>query len=423
MKILLIDDQPNIISSLVAGIPWLEMGFSSIFTAQSASAAREIIESNHLDIVISDIEMPNEDGLSLLSWAREKGYDYECILLTAHADFSYAKKAISLNVAEYVLQPAKNEDVIRAVNNALEKIKTKDTPAPIQRQINNFNYAAQNIVIKTLFEEWPTIEASIINPDKLDKRLNSLKQFGIQCMPEWPGIISMIKIRKWKSLPLSASDFLFQYQELINKAFTTFEITHISYYMDESTYFTIFFCKEGELITNVIKKLYDQISSELGAAVRLFYAATQIRFIRNTLDGLLNIENQYALSHFNDVHLIEISQDDLYNAAVGADNYQHYNSLIHEYISEHISDAITRTDLADHLKITPDNVSYIIKLTENMTVKELVTKKKMEHAKAMLHNTKHPISDIAAKCGYDSFAYFSKVYRETYGITPSQERQ
>ena len=58
MNILLIDDQPNIISSLVAGIPWYELGFTSIFTATSALAAREILQKNIVDIVVSDIEMP-----------------------------------------------------------------------------------------------------------------------------------------------------------------------------------------------------------------------------------------------------------------------------------------------------------------------------------------------------------------------------
>ena len=50
MNILLIDDQPNIISSLVAGIPWYELGFTSTFTATSALAAREILQKNIVSV-------------------------------------------------------------------------------------------------------------------------------------------------------------------------------------------------------------------------------------------------------------------------------------------------------------------------------------------------------------------------------------
>lgn len=126
MNILLVDDQPNILTSLVAGIPWLEMGFSSIFTATSAAKAKAILREHPIDIVISDIEMPNEDGLSLLSWARKKGMDFACILLTAHADFSYAQQAISLNVSEYVIQPAKKADIIHAINNAVHNMESRE---------------------------------------------------------------------------------------------------------------------------------------------------------------------------------------------------------------------------------------------------------------------------------------------------------
>ena len=57
MNILLVDDQPNIISSLVSCIPWHSLGFSSIFTATSAEAAREILSTHKVDILITDIEM------------------------------------------------------------------------------------------------------------------------------------------------------------------------------------------------------------------------------------------------------------------------------------------------------------------------------------------------------------------------------
>ena len=421
MNVLLIDDQPNILSSLMAGIPWLEMGFSSIFTAQSANAAREILSDNKVDIVVSDIEMPGEDGISLLQWAREQGYDYECILLTAHADFTFAQKAISLGVLEYVIQPAKQQDIIHAIEHAIQKIKANGETSPVLLAADQFNYAAQNIVIKTLFEEWPVIEASIINPAKLEKRITQLKQFGINVEAENPCIITLINIRKWKKLPLTAADFLKHYNHLLHELFPT-DTTTISYYLDDKYFITVFFTEGTDEIIRGIEALHERIPSDIGAATRLFFAKTEVRFIKNTMEGIIGIEKKDALTHKDDCRMIEVNNDDLYSEALGSDNYQHYNKLIHEYIENHISDAITRTDLADYLMIPPDHVSYIIKRTECCSVKELVTKIKMEHAKGLLQNTKYQISEIAFKCGYDSFAYFSKVYRETYGITPSQER-
>ena len=78
---------------------------------------------------------------------------------SAHADFTYAQKAISLRVSEYVIQPAKNEDIIQAVIKKAKQKRLGTDTAKQKTSADNFNYAAQNIVIKTLFEEWPTIEA------------------------------------------------------------------------------------------------------------------------------------------------------------------------------------------------------------------------------------------------------------------------
>lgn len=424
MNILLIDDQPAILSSLLSGIPWYELGFDSIFMASSADKARAILNSNHIDVVISDIEMPQETGLDLLAWARQKGFDFECILLTAHADFGYAQKAISLKISEYVIQPAKNEDIIRAVRQTVKNLEAKKAyKAQAQAQpADKINTAAQNIVTKTLFEEWPSIEQTIVDPNQLKARLNTLRQFGFQYEATSPCIIFLIHIRKWKALPLSATDFLAKYQGLYNQIFGSHNHANISFYLKDNLLFTIIFSPATDEIMAGLKALFEQIPQKTGAGIRLFHSATEMRFIRNAMDGIISYANQYTLNHMNEIQMIKIDSDDLYVSATGSRNYQHYIRLIRNYIQTNISEAIGRSDIADYLHLTPDNVSYIIKTAENMTVKEFINHIKMEYARGLLKNTQYAISEIAQKCGYDSFAYFSKVYRSIYGIAPSQER-
>ena len=87
-----------------------------------------------------------------------------------------------------------------------------------------------------------------------------------------------------------------------------------------------------------------------------------------------------------------------------------------------MSEPITRTQIADALYISAGQVSHVIKDLEDMSCKELITKMKMEYARKLLRLSKFSIGDIAIQCGYDSFAYFSKVYKATFGISPSTER-
>ena len=95
---------------------------------------------------------------------------------------------------------------------------------------------------------------------------------------------------------------------------------------------------------------------------------------------------------------------------------------IRDYILKHIDQPITRTQIADALFISLSHVSCIMKEMENLSCKELITKIKMDYARKLLRNSKYAIGDIAVRCGYDSFAYFSKVYKQTFSVAPSMER-
>jgi len=115
MVLLIVNDIEIEARTMASEIPWETCGISRVFTAVSAGCARQIILENHVDILLCDIEMPDENGLSLIRWIQEKGYDIECILLTCHADFAYAQEGISLGCQDYITLPAKYEDIAASV--------------------------------------------------------------------------------------------------------------------------------------------------------------------------------------------------------------------------------------------------------------------------------------------------------------------
>ena len=115
MNLLIVNDIVMEANTMASGIPWEKSGIDRVHTAYSAGAAREIIRGNPIDILLCDIEMPDENGLSLIRWIKENGYDIECILLTCHADFAYAQEGISLGVEDYITLPAKYDDIAASV--------------------------------------------------------------------------------------------------------------------------------------------------------------------------------------------------------------------------------------------------------------------------------------------------------------------
>ncbi len=116
MNVLLVDDDRFVIAALLKGINWEELGFDAPFTAYNITEARTIIEQHKIDLLLSDIDMPNGSGLDLLTWIRENKNDMQAIFLTNYADFYYAQKAISLKSFHYFLKPIdmdKLTDILR----------------------------------------------------------------------------------------------------------------------------------------------------------------------------------------------------------------------------------------------------------------------------------------------------------------------
>ena len=72
MRILIVDDQKPIVESLKSGINWEALAIEEVFTACSAKEARLVLVNFQIELLLTDIEMPEEDGLSLFRWARER---------------------------------------------------------------------------------------------------------------------------------------------------------------------------------------------------------------------------------------------------------------------------------------------------------------------------------------------------------------
>ena len=105
MRILLVDDDVVILEDIRRSIHWDKLGIDQVDVAQDAAGAKEILLREPVDIVISDIEMPQETGLELLRWYREQQLRGKFLLLTCHESFRYASTAIKLHAEEYLMKP------------------------------------------------------------------------------------------------------------------------------------------------------------------------------------------------------------------------------------------------------------------------------------------------------------------------------
>lgn len=98
---------------------WLGKKGYIVYTAISCKSAEEIIQKESIDIVISDLRLPDHDGIELLLWMKENGYQMPLIIMTGYAEIQSAVHAIKLGASDYIAKPIRPEELLIKIEDTL----------------------------------------------------------------------------------------------------------------------------------------------------------------------------------------------------------------------------------------------------------------------------------------------------------------
>ncbi|HEX3016958.1 MAG TPA: response regulator [Caproicibacter sp.] len=121
MKVIIVDDEIKICQLINHLVDWSSMGMEVVDIVNDGKSAYESICKNHPDIVITDIRIPNYDGLELIRMCKEQFSSVYFIIISGYSEFEFAKSAIKYGVEDYLLKPIKKKEL----DNALKKIQEK----------------------------------------------------------------------------------------------------------------------------------------------------------------------------------------------------------------------------------------------------------------------------------------------------------
>lgn len=121
-RVVLVDDERLIIRGLSTVVPWAELGCEVAGAAHDGAAGLALIRELRPDIVMTDIRMPNMDGLTMLAAIRSEFPEIQMSVLTAYRDFEYARRAITLGVCRYLLKPSDLEELKEAVKQMVSRL-------------------------------------------------------------------------------------------------------------------------------------------------------------------------------------------------------------------------------------------------------------------------------------------------------------
>lgn len=129
LKLIVVDDEQSIRNGLCSAIDWSAMGIVLSAAAADGDEAFDLIALHEPDIVICDIKMPRMDGLELIEKVKRLGLDTQFIILSGHAEFAFAQKAIAFGVSSYLLKPISTEELLREVASLKRRILDKESIA------------------------------------------------------------------------------------------------------------------------------------------------------------------------------------------------------------------------------------------------------------------------------------------------------
>lgn len=126
MKLLIVDDEPFAREGLRDHFDWASCGVEVVGEADGGCAALRLVETLRPDILITDVRMPDMDGLELARRIREAGRNVKVIVISAYDDIDYVKAALKVNAFDYILKPVNLDSLATVVHRVCRIIREEN---------------------------------------------------------------------------------------------------------------------------------------------------------------------------------------------------------------------------------------------------------------------------------------------------------
>lgn len=155
-KLGIVDDEPKLLSGLCSYYPWNELGYEITAQLHNGKEVLKFLQNDYLDVVFTDISMPEMNGIELARALYEEFPDIAVVFLSGYADFKYAQQALKYEVFDYILKPVKYDDIVQVFSQLKNKLDDKRSHMEeaegyyeqIVAQVNK--YTEENITSATL---------------------------------------------------------------------------------------------------------------------------------------------------------------------------------------------------------------------------------------------------------------------------------
>ena len=163
MKVLIADDEIKVCQLISHLIDWQAFGLEVAGIVNDGKSAFQFICEKKPDIVVTDIRMPNYDGIELVKRSKELFPDIHFIIISGYSHFEYAQNAIKYGVEDYLLKPLKKKELEGTLNKILDKHSAMQNIASEREKLQSLVQHAEEKVRKNLVADM------VMNPGGLEQ--------------------------------------------------------------------------------------------------------------------------------------------------------------------------------------------------------------------------------------------------------------
>lgn len=455
--VLIVEDEKMIRKGLIAMISRSVLVPDKILDARNGVEALEILKNNKIDVLITDIRMPDMDGLQLAEQIKNLDYQPLMIVISGYDDFNYAVTMLRHGAKDYLLKPVETEKF----NNTMQKLKDMLD----ERNKNNQSDKERFLMTLSFLMENPNgnVSEQAVALREVKNRFFT-GNYYIICTKDTSIKNNTDDIALKGSLGLSVyivDNLDTTYPDGIigqSKVYVGVEQLYKAYKQALTAWKTSFFTGKYSVF-NEISDEKEIISSEiLINHIKLYHKDETLKILNDMADDIINLRvspEKYE-KVLNEVitELVNICKEkqcdnpiifkDLWSFHSFKEYYEifsnwleifcmqkenaEYDSQIKikqaiEYIHENFKSQINMAVVSNHVSMNYSLFSVLFKQYTGTNFVNYLQNIRIDEAKKLLLKTNYRINEISVRCGFASEKHFLKLFKTITGVSPSDWRK
>lgn len=473
-KAIIVDDEKWIMEGIKAGVEWGSYGFEVVGSAENGQDALTMMEQLRPDVVFTDIKMPLMNGLELIKTGRERFPNALFVVLSAHAEFAYAQKALNYGTFGYCLKPFEVEEI----HNMLKRLsgvlsaRPQESVLPPSSELYEAICANETDLIKKIikrsemnlhdkFKIQPLV--IVVHGNKFSVISGTIKHLRFQMSPRRFGFLvyenetealihSLLSNSKESLCSIGIGYALSDLSELSSSLeaaslasygmFTTGKpgvfnapphtnprieevLRNLSQAMEQKDRIQfsaamnharlqfrsgVFSIKEAYLIFTALMTLFYR--EGVSGSARVYEGYEKLSYHYGDADAMIDYLMEHTLGYLSEEQPVLKTEV----------SHKTIRKML-EFIHDNFTTEISIQSLSERFYLSPNYLCHLFKKEVGENFIEYISRLRIEYACKLLAQKDLPIKQIGEKCGFNDYFYFTRIFKRIVSQTPTQYRE